>query len=189
LVNAWVGTLENPGAILALVQAGMVAGDKSLATGAGAKPKRAAIVGLDWSLLSQEALTFARNYCFELIKNIDRTTVSEVRKAIAAGIEQGLPRDAIAKSLESIFSDPARAKLIAQSESNRAYVEGSLKRWELSDVTQGEWMTVGNSACELCKRLNGQVADIRVGWTDPATGITYKSSAHPGDRCFRKPRL
>jgi hypothetical protein len=175
--------------LLARVQAGMVAGYKSLTTGAGAKPKRASVVNLSWELLSQEALNFARNYAFELIKGIDSTTVDQVRKAIAAGIEQGLSRDDIAKALESIFNDPVRARAIAQSESNRAYVEGSLKRWELSGVTRGKWRTVGASACALCRRLNGQVADLNVGWIDPETGNVYRSSAHTNDRCFRQPEL
>lgn len=191
LVDAWVGTKDAPGALTALFLAGAVAGDKSLQRGGPAKPHRAIIAtpAISFDLVSQEALDYVRQYAFGLIKGIDSTTVEMVRKAVSDGVEQGQSRDEIARSLFDVFHDENRSRLIAQSEGMNTYNEGATTRWQQVGVTQARWRTVGMSACPLCKRLNGQVADLRTGWTDPDTGIVYKHSAHPGDRCFREPIL
>lgn len=188
LVKAWIGTIDNPGPLLALALAGMAAGNDALETGTATNPATKALI-VSWDLLSQEALRFVQGYAFDLIKGIDQTTVGLVRQAIADGLAAGQSVDQIAEALGGVFDDPARARLIAQSEANRAYNNGALARWQNAGVTRAKWRTATGDACDVCKRLDGQEADIATGWKDPETGKVYRDSAHPGDKCYRSPVL
>jgi hypothetical protein len=98
--------------------------------------------------------------------------------------------------LQPLFKDAARAELIAQTEAIRVFNEGAFERWTQVGVTRAVWQTVRDSfVCPVCRRLHGTVAEIETGWTHPGgtgdearyEGQTYRDSAHPGCRCFRRP--
>jgi SPP1 gp7 family putative phage head morphogenesis protein len=202
LINDWVGTLEKPGPLLALVLAGMQAGDKALEREIAAnphKPARSFGVGVSFDLLSQEALDYARNYGFGLIRRIDDTTRGQIRDAVAKHVEEGQTidqlRDAIAQTLippdgEMTQAIRERALLIAQTESDRAFVNGSFQRWRSAGVTDASWETVrDNDVCKVCKSLHGKVARFDEGWYSDVSEKTYTDQAHPRDRCFRRPKV
>jgi SPP1 gp7 family putative phage head morphogenesis protein len=191
IVNTWIGTAEAPGPLYELALAGMTSGEKTLTLGTATKSQRATpSVGVSFDLLNQQALDWVRQYSFDLIKGIDADTVNLVRKAIDTGIAEGQSLDQIAAALGETFTDPARARKIAATESLKAYNQSAFQRWQSAGVTQAEWTTVQDAhVCPICRRLNGQVADINVGWTDPDTGVVYRDLAHVGCRCPKKPRL
>lgn len=189
LVAAWVGTVEQPGPLLALALGGMAAADRTLETGRAAKPPAAkASLLVDWNLLASEALEWAQRYSYKLIKDIDQQTVTAVSNAVSTAIAQGIGIEALTRDLNDIFNDERRARLIAQTEAIRAYNQGAFARWDKAGVTEATWRTVNDSnVCDLCKRLNGQTAKISEGWFDSETDKTYYDSAHVQCRCFRQP--
>lgn len=193
LVASWIGSLETPGPLLKIAIAGLGAGNRALELHRAANPKAAkAAIGLSVSfdLVQQEALDWLKTYGFDLIRGIDQTTADLVRESLDQSIAEGLPQEAMAKALDGIFHDMARSRLISQSESNRIFNNGAFTRWGNAGVFTAKWRTVNDPrVCDLCKRLNGQVADFRTGWIDPLTQTAYKDSAHAGDRCFRSPQL
>lgn len=195
LLAKWIGTEREPGSLLSIALAGMYAGQASLEKHVAANPDKpvatkANLLTIDWSLLPRQALDFLQHYAFDLIKQIDETTKKQIRAVIEAWIKSGDPLAELKKQLTSVIKDPVRAENIAESESGYIYNEAAFTRWQNAGVTQARWMTVMDDlVCAICRRLNGQVSDIATGWTDPETGIVYRASAHPRDRCFRRPVL
>ena len=65
-------------------------------------------------------------------------------------VETGDPLDALIEALSPIFG-PVRAEKIAQTETTRAYAEGSIQAYEASGVVEEiEWLTVGDAEAEDC---------------------------------------
>ena len=201
LSSAWVGDLTQPGPLLAIILAGIKAGDRSLQKEMAANPlkPRAFDVGISWDLLSQNALTFAHNYSFDLIRRIDDTTRDSIRGAVEQQITEGFGQDQLRDLISQILVPPGgevtdairtRAGAIADTESDRAFNEGAFQRWRDAGVTEATWMTVrDDKVCPICRRLHGQTARISDGWYSSVTGQRYTSSAHTRDRCFRRPEI
>lgn len=195
LVGAWVGTAEQRGPLTALVMAGMAAGNAAL----NRASTRAVEFAVDWEQQAVDALEFARGYGFDLITRIDDTTRAEIQKIITEWLATGGTVDQLADLLAKVFppdnpdESPApevieRARLIAVTESAILYNEGAFRRWEAAGVTKATWQNVRDEhVCKVCRPLHGQVADIAKGWTSPYTRKTYRASAHPRCRCFRRP--
>lgn len=187
LVQNWVGTSDQPGALTRLVLAGMAAGDQALQAGRNPAPSRA-IIEIDWNLLSQEALDYAREYAYDLIKGINQTTTASIRDAIAAWVKAGASQSELTKALSGIVQDPNRAALIAQTESTRVYNEGARKRWSAAGIERVRWQTVQDAnVCPICSGLHNQEGGLREGVYSPRERAFLTPPAHPGCRCFTKP--
>lgn len=190
LAAAWVGTDDAPGALTQLALAGMAAGNEVLLHDAQGAPDSAArkadvlqaALGVDWNLLPKEAIEFARRYFYDLIRGIDQTTVEQVRAAVAGWLETGGTDADLRAALESIFHDPRRAALIAQTESSRAYTQGALERYKRAEVKEVEFYTTRDSlVCPVCGPLHKTRAPIDVGFA----GIGFPP-LHPGCRCYTR---
>lgn len=188
--SAWLGTPDAPGPLVKLIQAGMAAGQAAIAHGSAANPQRAPkgkAIEVDWNLLAHEARDFARTYIFNMIRNVDETTRSAVQKAVSNWIESGEPLDKLKEALVGVFNDEARAQLIAQTESTRAYAEGSKERYRRADVSMVKWNAVTDSlVCPVCEALDGTTAPIDAGFPTKADGVVFPP-AHPGCRCWLRP--
>lgn len=181
--DALLGDADTPGPLVKLILAGMAAGQEAIYNGSAANPQRPvqakAALMIDWELLAHEARDFARQYVFNLIRNVDDTTRSQVREAVTKWIESGLPLDDLKAQLQQVFDDPARADLIAQTETTRAYAAGSLERYRRADVQMVKFVTVNDShVCPTCAAYMGQVMPIDSGVVVPV---------HPGCRCYWRP--
>ncbi len=190
LAEAWVGTTDNPGIFTRLILAGAARGNDALNRNVSMKPpmKFEIGIGIDWLLLGQQALDFVRRYVFNLIGGLDNTTRERTRTAIHDWMETGASLDDLKKALTSIFKDEARAQLIAQTETTRAYNEGSNERWRQAGVNKARWVTLNDSlVCPSCLALHGQIANIDQGWE--LNGQFYTPPQHPGCRCYSKPVL
>lgn len=208
----WVGTADNPGSLTKLTLAGMAAGNQAVTSEANMNPaaragKPSLAFAVDWNVMSQEALDFARTYSFGLIKGLDATTQAKVTAAFEQWIQSGRPTGALKDLLTPIFKDPVRAGAIAQTESIIVYNEGAFDRWKRVGVKRAVWRTVQDKhVCPICRPLNGQVANIESGWIHPGgryldpydnqqvngdrfRGKVYRASAHTRCRCFRRPIL
>ncbi len=192
-----VGNDAEFGPLLAAFLAGSVRGDELLTQ---ARPAKASLT-IDWALVHKAALEWARRYVADLVRGINETTLDMFRTAIADWIDKGGSLENLAKFIEGKLPEldipqgwsPAkmrwaisqeRARLIAQTETTRAFAEGSITRWEQAGVTKGRWRTNNDElVCALCGRLNNVIGDLREGWRDPKTGKLYRPPAHPGCRC------
>lgn len=195
LVEEWVGTEQAPGALTRMALGGMAAGNQALVQAVEGRsptvaPDRATkaikAINFNWSLQAKEAIDFTRRYAFDLIKRVNATTRDYVRTQVTAWLERGGTVDQLVGELNTIFNDPARADLIAQTESTRAYNAGAKERWSRANVKQRKWNTVNDGGvCPTCDSLNGEVIDFDGTWK----GGIEQPPAHPGCRCFSSPFL
>ncbi|MFA4971962.1 MAG: hypothetical protein WC683_05065 [bacterium] len=137
---------------------------------------------IDIDQASKEALAYAREYRVELTKQ-GGTTINgtftpwlsdrneETRNQIAALIEKGLrdgtptgvkesgkstyPKDSIAQQLHDFFgARKSHATTVARSEIARIQNQGSLNRYEESEVEEVD--VLDGDGCEACVKANGQ---------------------------------
>lgn len=198
LSSAWVGTLAEPGPLLALILAGLKAGDRSLQKEVAANPSkpRAFDVGVSWDLLSQNALTFAHNYSFDLIRRIDDTTRDGIRSAIEKQVADGLSQDQLRDLIAQVLVPPGsdvtdaikvRAQAIGDTESDRAFSQGAAQRWRDAGVTEATFNTVRDEhVCKRCRGLYGQRARLNEGWVTDS-GAKSLPPIHVSCRCFMRP--
>lgn len=184
LETAWIGTTEEPGAMLRLALAGMAAGQAAIQSGSNADPQKPAVkasIDIDWSMLSEEALAFVKRYLPTLIRNINLTTAQAVNDAIAEWMQSGGSVSDLKTLLQPIFNDASRAALIAQTESTRAYAEGSMERYRNAGVERVKTRNVKDSlVCPICDAAAKQIFTTAAAPTVPL---------HPGCRCYLVPDI
>jgi HK97 family phage portal protein len=200
LVNRWIGSLQEPGPLLAILLGGMAAGNESLNKEQAINPASRG-VSVSWTAASQEAYDFARNYAYDLIGGLDNTTRDGIRDRVSQFVQDGWTRDQLRQSLSDWLTPGEtvsnRAKVIADTEAIRAYNEGAFNRWQSAGVKEATWETVNvglngahkapGDVCPICAPLHKVRSGISQGWTSPYNGQTYTSTAHPRCRCFRRP--
>jgi SPP1 gp7 family putative phage head morphogenesis protein len=107
------------------------------------------------------------------IKGITDTTVDLIGNAIADGVGSGATWHEMSTAIAQITGDTSRADLIAVTESNRAYVSGSIDQYAQAGVEQFDWIAY-DDACEDCEdEESGNPHDL----TDDAP------PEHPNCRC------
>ena len=151
-------------------------------------------VDIDWTMPFTRAADWARAHSGDLIKGITETTRQRVRSIVANWIETEHTLPGLIKQLQEDHAfSRARAKLIAVTESTRAYTEGQLeagREAELQSVFEYEkqWETISDDArCEICAALqyNGKNAVVGIDTPfDSMVGPLQGSPAHPGCRCW-----
>lgn len=190
LVDAWVGDADSPGAMLRIFLAGVASGDKALQRRVDLNPRAKAVVGIDWNLLNQEALDFVRNYAFDLVSNLDETTLLELQRIFTAWVESGEPLSALQEQVETLFKSPVRAEMIAQTESTRLYNEGNNKRWAASGVEKVTYRSVrDNRVSDVCKQLDGKVGTIEQGFYSKILNKFVRPPSHVRCRSYTIPNL
>lgn len=137
-------------------------------------------VAFNWQMTHAQALQAARDYSYELVRNLDETSLAVVRGAVADWVESGEPLAALRVRLEPTFGE-VRARLIASTETTRAYADGAHRAYVASGVVgEEEWLTaVDDRVCPICGPLEGQRR--RLNGTFP--GGLSAPPAHPGCRC------
>jgi SPP1 gp7 family putative phage head morphogenesis protein len=136
----------------------------------------------DFDRVNTDALEFARQYRYELIKGITDTTRKQTQKAISDWIASGAPLDALEAVLERTFG-VVRARMISVTEVGRVYATANRDAWESTGlVEEMVWATVSDDRiCPTCSELDGKVISIgEVGKLPPA---------HVGCRCRVQPRV
>lgn len=200
LIDALVGDEDAPGPLVSIFLAGAARGNELLAAG---KSQKADLLTLDWQLIDALAREWARSYAADLVRGINDTTLEIFREKIAEWIDKGGTLEDLAKAIEGDLAgldipggwspdklqwavSRERARLIAQSETTRAFHEGALTRWEQADVPRKRFRTAQDSiVCNTCRPLNNLVAGLREPWV--RDGKRYDIPVHPGCRCFAAP--
>lgn len=151
-------------------------------------------ITIDWTLANRNAAMWAKQYSFQLVRNINSTTqqrlqdifsgfftdrgktVGDLRKLIAAEVDDLRVR--MRDGSTRIMTSAERAKLIATTEVTRASVEGEkaiIKEIESAGIEMvAIWETQRDAkVCPICRPRQGKAQGD--GWTNPPP-------AHPG--CF-----
>ena len=147
-------------------------------------------IGVDWGLVNQQAINWARTNAQQLALDITSTNRRNVAEALANFFEQGQTLGDLQAKLSSLFG-PIRAELIATTEITRAAVEGELQLVrELNKegaVLIATWFTRRDErVCVICQPLNAQPETEEGGFTprgEPGPGIP-SPPAHPRCRCW-----
>jgi len=159
-------------------------------------------VGIDWNLVNEDAVAWARKHTLSVSGQITETTAkryAEVRDQvsgdIAAWMEEGDPLPKLRQTLEQ-YMPANRADMVATTEVTRAYAESNMEAWKASGEVEGsEWRTaVDEHVCDTCGEsgLQGQVAKLGETFkrkdNGADTGIT-NPPAHVRCRCYIVPVL
>lgn len=137
-------------------------------------------ISFNWRMVHTLARQWANEYSFELIRGINETSAGRVRQALDRWIASGEPLAALRNALEPDFGS-RRAMLIAQTETTRAYAEGTLRGYRASGVVEmKEWLTANDElVCPVCGGLHAR----RVALDAEFPGLVGVPPAHPGCRC------
>jgi len=146
--------------------------------------KEAAIgIGVNWSLVNDAVVNWARNHAAEDVSKITVATKKMVQNKVTEWIESGDPLKELEKELLPTFGK-VRAKRIAVTEVTNAYAGGNLETWKNSGVVEKKrWNTAGTDVCPICLDLDQQVVPIDAMFIDSA-GMQYeRPPAHVNCKC------
>jgi hypothetical protein len=117
-------------------------------------------LGVDWGLVNQGAVDWARKYTYDLVKGIEKTTRGYLQKVIPQYFETQMTQGELAKILtDSKLFGPVRSTMIARTEVTRAASQGELQIANLLEE-QGIhmlhiWQTRNDElVCPLCGPKN-----------------------------------
>jgi SPP1 gp7 family putative phage head morphogenesis protein len=134
----------------------------------------------DFDRVNTDALEFARQYRYELIKGITDTTRKQTQKAISDWISSGAPLDALEAVLDKTFG-PVRARMIAQTETTRVYAVANQAAFESTGLV--DQMEIRNAAddrvCPICVPKGGTRIEIGA--------VINLPPFHIGCRCWVQP--
>ncbi len=117
-----------------------------------------------FNLDNPRARKFIELNALRLIKDIDATTTTELKRQFALGLKEGEGIPELKKRVLGVFdkADDARAEMIARTESIKAANFGAQEAWEQSGVvTAKEWLTAADERVEpLCAAMDGKIIGL-----------------------------
>jgi len=151
----------------------------------------AAGIDLDWTAAMTEASKWAREHCAKLVKGITDTTRDRIRNIIANWMET---EHTFPQLWRQIMNDMAfsryRARLIAATETTKAYAEGKMIGTEPMEAAgyfeyDKKWQTANDDiVCPICLPMNQKtVRGVRTEFDISKIGPLQGPPAHPGCRC------
>jgi len=177
-----------------VTRAGMTSGNQQLE-----QPEtKAALVGIAWDLVNQDAQRQARAYTYNLVRGITDNTRQRLQAEIDAWIASGNAFPALSERLRPLIPDlekvaatalqpDYRARLTAATEATRAYADGNTRVWEAAGVWGREWRTaVDERVCPICGGLHQQRAKLGADFeviVDGKRVVVKNPPAHPNCRC------
>lgn len=105
-------------------------------------------MGVDWNLPNYQAEQFARSYSYELVTGINDTTKRGMQQALSRFILNGGTMDELTETIRPLFQDEIatriiegtfgvdRARMIAVTETTRAYAEGKIAGYSASGLAE-----------------------------------------------------
>lgn len=188
--------------LLRVTQAGMAAGNREIPAENTPTRKAAPVIGIAWDLVNQDARRQAQTYTYDLVRGITENTRERLQRQIDEWIAAGNAFPDLVERIKPLIPDleavattaiqPAyRARLIAMTESTRAYANGNNRVWEAAGVWGREWRTaVDERVCPICGALHQQRAKTGAAFEVTVKGkrvVVQNPPAHPGCRCSVKP--
>jgi len=141
--------------------------------------RKDASIGLNFDLLRQEVVPQVRRLAIALANDITENAKRRIRIAIERGVTRGQSVHQIATELRQEWMDPAKARVIAQTETSRAMHAGQGDGYRSDGIDEWE-LLVSSDACELCKSLAGK--KVPVGeplYVAPTGNPAYRVVRHP----------
>ena len=118
---------------------------------------------VDWTAANEDALAWAIEYGYKLIRGITDTTRAQVAREIRYFVDNSISIGQLRDRLMAgnLFSR-VRAQKIAVTEVTRAFASGNEAAWRASKVVEGkEWMTaVDERVCPMCGPLHGKIVPL-----------------------------
>lgn len=212
-VEQLVGTEDAPGPLTAIMLAGVGRGEQLLgkleAANQAPVPKRSSRkankveVDVRYDMLHKQAFDWARAYAYDLVKGINATTAQTFKDTFSDWITKGgsLPGlvDVLHGRLQGLDVPPGwndaklrwatsreRARVIAQTESTRAFTHSNINTWASKGYVNSTWRTQRDRAvCDGCQDMNGTIGTADKGYAVPSKwvasfGTFVKMPAHPG---------
>lgn len=146
------------------------------------------VVG-SFGTLNRSALVMLQEYNMGLIKRATDELRAEIKSVITQGIIQGQGIPQITRQLttgtaltKGTFPKvEQRARLIARTETIRAFSQGVQWQFRQAGITRVQWMTARDErVCEWCGPLDGLIF--------PLDDMPYGGPPiHPGEGCFIRP--
>lgn len=154
----------------------------NLGVGSGQSSLADATIGVDWSLINENARKWAEEYSYELVKGINDTSRDLLRDKVTQWIESGEALDALRDSLAPWFG-AMRAEVIASTEVTRAFAQGNLQAWQGSRVVNGIIFRTANDelVCDQCSPFGGKVFALG--------DAEHTPPIHPRCRCWISPSV
>jgi len=116
------------------------------------------------------------------ISSIDQTSYDRLGTKLADALNQGLSKEDTASLISDVITDPARANMIAVTESARATCVASRDMYESFGVEYVEWLVA--EGCEDCQQ-NRDAGPIPIDATFPSGDS--EPPAHPNCMCDLAP--
>jgi len=147
-------------------------------------------IGMDWTLTNSRAVDWARQYTYDLVKEIDATTREVLQGAISTFAET--PGMTLREVVNILPYDDSRALRIAITETTRAFAQANLlagqdlkKEWPDVRVIK-TWFTNNDElVCDICLPLNGMEVEIDDRFVNPDTGDEFDCPpGHVNCRCW-----
>lgn len=150
-------------------------------SGANLLPASAQVL-VDFDMVNNSVIDYAKQYRYDLIKGITDTTRTQVQKLVSDWTSSGASLPVLEAQLEPLFGE-VRAGMIAATETTRVYAEGNSEAWESTGmVNTWTWMTAQDDlVCPICGELDGEIFDI--------ADIDARPPAHVNCRCWEQPIL
>ena len=139
-------------------------------------------ISFDPSVINTEALRWAREYTYDLVRGLNNTTRDQLREATSAFMQTpGLTIGDVESLIEPTFG-PVRAEMIAVTETTRAY---SMATNRMNDLLQADgvptvrvWNTMNDElVCPVCGPLEGAPE------SEWSRQFPSGPPAHPNCRC------
>ncbi len=155
---------------------------RSMELGAGVAQEELGEQIVDWTLQNPKAQQFVREHSLKLAKDINKTTEKKLKSALLTGLNLGEGKDALAKRVGAVLTDAKtwRSKLIAQTETIRAYSQGSLQLYKEGGIAKKQWLDGQANACPICEDLDGVIVNMNESFPG---GYDAPPDPHPGCRC------
>lgn len=143
------------------------------------------IDGVDYTFANIEAHKFVKDYTFELIRGIDKTTREALRQALTTFID--VPGTTIGDIMAVLPYSAERALRVAVTEVTRAYGEaakiaGDELQKQFPDIKfYKTWFTnVDEHVCDLCQELDNTTIPL----DQPFADDVQNPPRHVGCRCW-----
>lgn len=148
----------------------------------GEQTERELRVPVGWTPESAPATEWLNRHTLDLVKGLSKTTRKNMSRQISMGIRLGEDRDAIEARLVKTVKSRTRARLIAQTESVRAYSQGRLLVGGQIGATHKTWSAViDDRTSDICLDLDGEKIKFNELFEDINGNLHEGPPAHP--RC------
>ena len=152
-------------------------------------------VGTDPGLVNSRTAEWALSHTMNLVRRdspmftqtLVQTDINNLQGQLSSWLETGETFPELVTRLNTVLNNPARAAMIAATESTRAFAAGQIAAWEETGVVNAmRWETARDEmVCPICRPLAGQTALMG----EMFGGEVDQPPAHVNCRCWVVPMV